>query len=165
MFTASEQIPAMIAIKPTKLKDFASLMQLEVQEDQKGFFKPFEQAYQQRTKSEVFYTIFHDYLTVGYLVIDKAFAQHAPFAKRHELGLSYVMIDKRFQQQGIGKATLQKLMVYGYAIDTESNSVCAAVSSTNKIGIKLFESVGFNNTQKTIYEESGKALILRHALN
>lgn len=165
MFTASEQIQTMIAIKPAKLKDFASLMQLEVQEDQKGFFKPFEQAYQQRSKSEVFYTIFHDYLIVGYLVIDKAFAQHAPFAKRHELGLSYLMVDKRFQQQGIGKATLQKLMIYGYAIDTESCSVCATVSSSNDIGIRLFESAGFDNTQKTIYEESGKALILRHSLN
>lgn len=155
----------MIAIKPAKLKDFASLMQLEVHENQKGFFKPFEQAYQNRTKSEAFYTIFHDYLTVGYLVIDKAFAQHAPFAKRHELGLSYIMIDKRFQQQGIGTSTLQKLMMYGYAIDAESNSVCATVANQNKVGIKLFESAGFENTQKTIFEESGKALILRHALS
>ncbi|MDG2609569.1 N-acetyltransferase, partial [Vibrio parahaemolyticus] len=36
----------MIAIKPAKLKDFASLMQMDVHDDQKGFFKPFEQAYQ-----------------------------------------------------------------------------------------------------------------------
>ncbi|UTZ27687.1 GNAT family N-acetyltransferase [Vibrio campbellii] len=154
----------MIAIKPTKLKDFASLMQLDVQEDQKGFFKPFEQAYQKRTKSEVFYTIFHDYLTVGYLVIDKGFSQYAPFAKRHELGLSYIMIDKRFQQQGVGTATLKKLMMYGYAIDAESSSICATVASQNRVGIKLFESAGFENTLKSLYEESGKALILRHAL-
>lgn len=56
-------------------------------------------------------------------------------------------------------------MIYGYAIDTESCSVCATVSSSNDIGIRLFESAGFDNTQKTIYEESGKALILRHSLN
>ncbi|MDA0133818.1 GNAT family N-acetyltransferase [Vibrio harveyi] len=155
----------MIAIKPAKLKDFASLMQMDVHDDQKGFFKPFEQAYQQRAKSEVFYTIFHDYLTVGYLVIDKAFAQHAPFAKRHELGLTYLMIDKRFQRQGIGKATLQKLMVYGYAIDAESNSICATIISTNQAAIKLFETTGFENTQKTIYDAQGKALIMRHALS
>ncbi|MGR5237636.1 GNAT family N-acetyltransferase [Vibrio alfacsensis] len=155
----------MIAIKPAKLKDFASLMQLDVQKEQKGFFKPFEHAYQKRSKSQVFYTIFHDNLVVGYLVIDKAFSQLAPFAKRHELGLSYIMIDKRFQQQGIGKATLQKLMIYGYAIDAVSNSICATVASNNTVGIKLFESAGFENTQKAIYEECGKAIILRHPLS
>lgn len=47
-------IETMIAIKPTKLKDFSSLMQLDVQEEQIGFAKPFEQAYQKRNKSEVF---------------------------------------------------------------------------------------------------------------
>ncbi|USD48819.1 GNAT family N-acetyltransferase [Vibrio sp. SCSIO 43153] len=155
----------MIAIKPAKLKDFASLMQLEVHDDQKGFFKPFEQAYQNRSKSEVFYTIFQDSLAVGYLVIDKAFAQYAPFAKRHELKLSYMVIGKQFQQKGVGKATLQKLMVYGYAIDAESNSICATVSCSNKGGITLFESAGFENTQKTIYEPDGKAVIMRHPLS
>lgn len=155
----------MVAIKATKLKDFSSLMQLDVEETQKAFFHPFEKAYQNRSKSQSFYTIFHDYLIVGYLVIDKAFAQLAPFAKRHELGLSYIMIDKRFQQQGIGKAALQKLMVYGYAIDADSNSICTTVANTNTVGIKLFETAGFENTQKTIYEESGKALILRHSLS
>ncbi len=49
-------IETMIAIKPTKLKDFSSLMQLDVQEEQIGFAKPFEQAYQKRNKSEVFFT-------------------------------------------------------------------------------------------------------------
>ncbi len=73
----------MIAIKPTKLKDFSSLMQLDVQEEQKGFFTPFEMAYQKRSKSEVFFTIYSDDLLVGYLVIDKGFSQHAPFAKRY----------------------------------------------------------------------------------
>ena len=54
-------------------------------------------AYQKRSKSEAFFTIYSDDLLVGYLVIDKGFSQHAPFAKRYELELKYLMIDQRFQ--------------------------------------------------------------------
>lgn len=155
----------MIAIKPTQLKDFSSLLQLEVDKDQAAFFLPFDLAYQKRSKSQIFYTIFYDYLVVGYLIIDKAFAQYVPFAKRHELGLSYIVIDRRFQRQGIGKATLGKLMVYGYAIDTLSNSICATIPQKNTVAMTLFESAGFENTQKSFYDESGKAMIVRHALS
>lgn len=39
-------------------------------------------------------------------------------------------------------------MVYGYAIDAESNSICATITSTNQAAIKLFETTGFENTQR-----------------
>ncbi|EMK3500862.1 GNAT family N-acetyltransferase [Vibrio vulnificus] len=154
----------MIAIKPTKLRDFASLMQLDVHEEQKGFFKPFEQAYQKRHRSEAFFTIYSDSSTVGYLVIDKGFSQHAPFAKRHELGLNYLMIDRQYQRQGIGTEALKKLFVYAYTIDPESNSLCLTVPNSHKTANEFFLSAGFTNTDKVIYGEVEKEWILRHPL-
>ncbi|TOZ86550.1 GNAT family N-acetyltransferase [Vibrio parahaemolyticus] len=157
-------IETMIAIKPTKLKDFSSLMQLDVQEEQIGFAKPFEQAYQKRNKSEVFFTIYSDYLTVGYLIIDKGFAQHAPFAIRHELGLNYLMIDRRFQRQGIGAEALKKLFVYAYTIDPESTSLCVTVPNSHQGALDFFLACGFTNTEKAIYGEQEKEWLMRHPL-
>lgn len=155
----------MIAIKPTKLKDFSSLMQLDVQEEQKGFSTPFEVAYQKRNKSEAFFTIYSDDLLVGYLVIDKGFSQHAPFAKRHELGLKYLMVDRRFQRQGVGSEALRKLFVYAYTIDPESTSLCVAVPQSQQYAISFLDACGFINTEKTTFGENEKEWILRHPLS
>ncbi|MDF2154327.1 GNAT family N-acetyltransferase [Vibrio sp. CAU 1672] len=154
----------MIALKPTRLKDFSSLMQLTVQDDQKDWFIPFEQAYQQRSPSDTFVTIYYNYVTAGFLIIDKGFFQHAPFAMRHELGLSYIMIDRRFQRQGIGKAALTKLLTYAYAIDTESTSLCVSVPVRNSSACRFFTAAGFDSTEKTILGNTGKENIMRHEL-
>lgn len=157
-------IETMIAIKPTKLKDFSSLMQLDVQEEQIGFAKPFEQAYQKRNKSEVFFTIYSDYLTVGYLIIDKGFAQHAPFAMRHELGLNYLMIDRRFQRQGIGAEALKKLFVYAYTIDPESTSLCVTVPNSHQGALDFFLGLWLYQHRKSHLWRARKRVLMRHAL-
>ncbi|EGQ7649719.1 GNAT family N-acetyltransferase [Vibrio alginolyticus] len=155
----------MIAIKPTKLKDFSSLMQLDVQEEQKGFFTPFEMAYQKRSKSEAFFTIYSDDLLVGYLVIDKGFSQHAPFAKRYELELKYLMIDQRFQRQGVGSEALRKLFLYAYTINPKSTSLCSTVPQSQQYAMSFLDACGFINTEETTLGDNEKEWILRHPLS
>lgn len=154
----------MIAIKPAKLKDFASLMQLEVHQEQKETHLPFEQLYQNRSKYEVILAIYSDSQAIGYVVLDKAFAHYATFARRHELGLKYIAVDKHYQQKGVGKAVIQKLLVYAYAINGDSDSLCVTIPAKDEASRSFFTRVGFTDTNNFYYSKIGKERIMRHKL-
>lgn len=154
----------MIAIKPTKLKDFASLMQIEVLPEQKHAHLPFEQSYQQRSKYEVFLSLCVDQKAIGYLIIDKAFSFSSTFARRHELSLKYIVLDKAYQRKGLGRRVMQKLNIYANAISANSDSICVSIPATDDASQQFFLASGFVEERKLIYGKSGKERILRHRL-
>ncbi|GAK86793.1 hypothetical protein JCM19238_4401 [Vibrio ponticus] len=154
----------MIAIKPAKLKDFASLMQLEVLAEQKAAHLPFEQAYHNRSKYELILALYAEQHPIGYLVLDKAFSHSATFARRHELALKYLVLDKRYQRQGWGRKAMQKLFVYANAIDANSDSLCVTLPAADEASQKFFAAVGFSEEAKLFYGKNGKERIMRHRL-
>ncbi|OLQ90272.1 GNAT family N-acetyltransferase [Vibrio panuliri] len=154
----------MIAIKPAKLKDFASLMQLEVLPEQKHAHLPFEQAYHNRSKYEVILTLSVDHHPIGYLVVDKAFSHYATFARRNELGLKYIVLDKNYQRQGWGKKAMQKLFVYANAINADSDSLCVTLAANDESSQGFFAALGFNEEAKLFFGKNGKERIMRHKL-
>jgi len=154
----------MIAIKPAKLKDFASLMQLDVFPEQKAAHLPFEQAYHNRSKYEVILALYTDRHPIGYVILDKAFAHYATFARRHELGLKYIVLDKEYQKKGFGRKAMQKLLVYANAISADSDSLCVTLPATEEDAQHFFTAVGFIEEAKLFYGRNGKERILRHKL-
>ncbi|EGU31708.1 hypothetical protein VIBRN418_17968 [Vibrio sp. N418] len=154
----------MIAIKPAKLKDFASLMQLEVHQEQKENHLPFEEVYHNRSKYEVILALYSERQPIGYLVLDKAFSHYATFARRNELGLKYIVLDKHHQRQGFGREAMQKLFVYAYAVNGDSDSLCVTLPAKDEASRTFFSRIGFSDTDSFFYGESGKERIMRHRL-
>ncbi|WP_194435506.1 GNAT family N-acetyltransferase [Vibrio fluminensis] len=154
----------MIALKPAKLKDFASLMQLEVLPEQKACHLPFEQAYHKRSKYDVILTLYIEQHPVGYVVIDKAFSHYATFARRHELGLKYIVLDKSYQKKGHGRRAINKLLVYANAIDSNSDSICVTLPADDNESQQFFKALGFDEEAKLFFGKNGKERIMRHKL-
>ncbi|OLQ93856.1 GNAT family N-acetyltransferase [Vibrio ponticus] len=154
----------MIAIKPAKLKDFASLMQLEVFPEQKALHLPFEQIYHNRSKYEVILTLYAEHHPVGYMVVDKSFSHYATFSRRHELGLKYIVLDKHHQKQGHGREAINKLLVYANAIDSSSDSICVTLPANDTASQQFFTTLGFSEEAKLFFGKNGKERIMRHKL-
>ena len=154
----------MIAIKPAKLKDFASLMLLEVHQEQKETHLPFEQVYHNRSKHEVILALYSECQPIGYLILDKAFSHYATFARRNELGLKYIVLDKHFQRKGLGREVMQKLFIYAYAINSDSDSLCLTLPIKDEASRQFFTAVGFVDTDSFYYGQNGKERIMRHKL-
>ena len=154
----------MVAIKPTKLKDFASLMQIEVLPEQKHTHLPFDQCYQNRSKYDVFLSLCVDHKPLGYVVIDKAFSFSSTFARRHELGLKYIVMDKAHQRQGLGSRAMQKLAVYANAISANSDSICVTIPADDDASQQFFLATGFIEENRLFYGKYGKERILRYRL-
>ncbi len=154
----------MISIKPSKLRDFAPLMQIEIPSEQQGYIQPFDQLFNQRSAETDFFTIYKQKVPVGFFVIDKSFSNYCTFAARKELNIKNLVLAKEYQGQGIAGVALRKLFVSAYSTYHGFESICSTVLKSTPEVISFFKHIGFEETNIVYRGELGAEAVLRYQL-
>ncbi|CCN71130.1 putative Acyl-CoA N-acyltransferase [Vibrio nigripulchritudo SFn27] len=154
----------MIAIKRPKIKDFSSLIELNVTAEQSQFVETFDHLYEHRDKQDVIYSISDSGTPIGFFALDQGFEKKFTFVKNREIGLKNFVIDHRFQRKGHGKATLERLLTYLYTAYPNYDSICVMVEKDNEAAYQCFLSADFKDTNKPFYENSKQIRILRKTI-
>ncbi len=148
-------------IRQVKLKDFAALMNLQVNPEQVHFASSFEQTYPHRKPHEHFYCIEIDKVLVGFFFFDCAYSRIHTFANNKDLGLRNFFIDKAHQGKGYGKQALEKITMLAQGKYPEFTSLCLTVNKKNIAGYNLYIKAGYEDT-KNLY--SGGDYGLQHIM-
>jgi len=152
----------MISIRKAKLKDYATLMNFDIHEEQKNFVSGFSELYKKRTQDQAFYVINKDKHSIGFFMIDKAFAKMYTFAEKNELGLQNLVIGKQHQGNGYGVLAMKRFLAYVYGAYSDVTSVCLTVNKKNIAAYKCYEKAGFIDSGTFYYGgKSGPQHIMR----
>ncbi|GLO61039.1 hypothetical protein MACH09_15470 [Vibrio sp. MACH09] len=156
----------MITIRKAKFKDYASLMEMEVTDEQKPYVTNFNTLYEHRTPEQEFYVINEGKELLGFFMLDKSYSRQYTFAQQKELGLRNFLIAKQHQGKGYAKQALNRLFLYLYGAYADFNCIGLTVNKKNTLAYKLYLDVGFSDTE-TIYHggEAGAQHVLRKDIN
>lgn len=152
----------MITIRKAKLRDYAILMELSVNDEQKCFVSDFGDLYNKRTHDHDFYVINEGKELLGFFMIDRAYPKMYTFAGQNEIGLRNLLIDKKYQGNGYAVIALKKFLDYVYGAYPDADSICLTVNKKNIGAYKCYENAGFVDSSELYYGgEAGPQHILR----
>lgn len=156
----------MITIRKAKLKDYALLMEMTVQDEQKPFVSTFGELYKNRLPEHEFYVINQGKELVGFFALDQGFGRKYTFADKHDLGLFNLCIDKQHQRNGYASEALARLVTYAYGAYANYNSICLILDKSNKGAYACFTKAGYQDTGKIFHGgESGAQHIIRKRIS
>ncbi len=124
-----------------------NVIDLEVEEEQKEFVAPNSFSLLQANYEENLYpfAIYRDNELVGFVMYDFD-------DETDTYGMCRLMVDKKFQKQGIGKAAIEKL--FDKIINEYGNvKFFTSAEPYNTVAINLYEKLGFIKTGKLVEGE------------
>lgn len=123
------------------------VIELEVADEQKDFVASNSFSLLQAKYEENIYpfAIYRDNELVGFIMYD--------FDDETDMyGMCRLMVDKKFQNQGIGKVAIEKL--FDKIIKEHGNiKFSTSAEPNNTVALKLYEKLGFENTGEFIKDE------------
>jgi len=123
------------------------VIELEVADEQKDFVASNSFSLLQANYEENLYpfAIYRDNELVGFIMYD--------FDDETDMfGMCRLMVDKKFQNQGIGKVAIEKL--FDKIIKEHGNiKFSTSAEPNNTVALKLYEKLGFENTGEFIEDE------------
>lgn len=137
-----------VELKPVDKSNWLECVELEVDESQKGFvasnaFSLAQAAYEDNTYP---FAIYRDGCMTGFIMYDFDTEIGGMW------GMCRLMVDKRFQKQGIGKAAVQKLLEI--VADKHGHvEFYTSIEPNNTVAAKLYERLGFVRNVRVIYGE------------
>lgn len=123
------------------------VIELEVEDEQKDFVASNSFSLLQANYEENLYpfAIYRDNELVGFIMYD--FDDETGM-----YGMCRLMVDKKFQKQGIGKAAIEKL--FDKVIEEHGNvKFSTSAEPYNTVALNLYKKLGFEDTGKLIYDE------------
>ncbi len=123
------------------------VIDLEVADEQKDFVASNSFSLLQANYEENVYpfAIYRDDELVGFIMYDLD-------DEIDMYGMCRLMVDKKFQNQGIGKAAIEKL--FDKVIKEHGNvKFYTSAEPYNTVALNLYEKLGFENTGKIVYDE------------
>ncbi len=154
-----------ISLEPLDKAEIARVMHLELGEDQLDFVGRIEDMTTRDDPGEDFYVILQDGVVVGFFKLDRGYPQNYPFAAPMELGIRGVLIDRKWQGQGIGAAAMAAIPAYAAARYPEASGLVLTVNCNNPAARKVYETAGFCPSDELyLGGRAGPQFILRHAL-
>ncbi|MDB1123772.1 GNAT family N-acetyltransferase [Vibrio algarum] len=156
----------MITIRKAKLRDYSTLMELEIDPSQETFVSGFGDLYKNRAPEQDFYVVNEGKELLGFFVIDKAFDKKFTFAEKNELGLRNLVIGKQYQGKGYGTLAMKRLLVYVYGAYSDSSSICLTVNKKNIHAYRCYEKAGFIDTDTFYFGgDAGPQHIMRKKIS
>ncbi|UGA56098.1 GNAT family N-acetyltransferase [Vibrio sp. VB16] len=136
----------MITIRKAKLRDYSTLMELEISSEQQPFVSMFGELYKNRLPEYEFYVVNEGKELLGFFILDTAFSKKYTFAEKNELGLRNFVIGKQYQGKGYGTLAMQRILIYAYGAYADSRSICLTVNKKNLAAYRCYEKAGFIDT-------------------
>lgn len=130
----------MIELKKVTPDNFAEARKLDVHPHQKEFVAPvihsIAEAYVY--DDDIFRLIYRGDEMVGYILI-------APFERDERLHLSItrLMIDQRYQRQGLGRATIHAILEWATSFDPRPEVARISAVPENEAALNLYKNEGF----------------------
>jgi diamine N-acetyltransferase len=123
------------------------VIELQVEDEQKDFVASNSFSLLQAKYEENLYpfAIYRDNELVGFIMydFDDETGMH---------GMCRLMVDKKFQKQGIGKVAIEKL--FDKVIEEHGNvKFTTSAEPYNTVALNLYKKLGFEDTGKLIYDE------------
>lgn len=136
-----------IELRTIDKENMYDVIELEVSDEQKDFVAPNSFSLLQANYEENMYpfAIYRDNELVGFIMydFDDEIGMH---------GMCRFMVDKKFQNQGIGKAAMEKL--FDKVIEKYGNvKFYTSAEPYNTVALNLYKKLGFEDTGKIVYDE------------
>lgn len=123
--------------------NFNDCLALEVNDNQKEYIMSNEFSLTEALEHPYIarpFIIYNNTTPIGFTML--AFDNSLELTNRYWLWR--FMIDKKFQNKGLGKIALKKIIAY--FIKNQANVITLSTKETNTIALKLYESLGFFRT-------------------
>lgn len=136
-----------ISLKKIDKSNWEECIQLKVDETQTSFVATNAYSLLQANYEENLYPlgIYAENIMVGFIMYDYD-------TEIDMWGMCRLMIDQRYQKKGIGKSAILQLL--DCVRDKYGNvEFYTSVERENIVALKLYEDVGFVNTNKIVYDE------------
>jgi len=141
-----------IELKTIDKENMYDVIELSVADEQKNFVATNSFSLLQANYEEDMYpfAIYRDNELVGFCMYDLDDLDGE--LDVHIYGMCRLMVDKKYQNQGIGKAAIEKL----FDVVRENHGRVKFYTSAepyNTVALSLYEKLGFENTGKIVYDE------------
>ena len=145
----------MITIRKARLKDYSTLMNLQVTDEQKPFMCTFGELWENRTPDVEFFVVNEAKDVLGFFLLDKSYTHRYTFSDKGELGLRNFVIGKQHQRKGHAQAALKRLFDYIYNAYPDYSSIGTIISKKNNAAYQCCLKAGFKDTGVTYYSDHG----------
>jgi diamine N-acetyltransferase len=142
-----------VSLRDITMDNFRECLKLEVADDQKGFVASnmFSLAEAKADGVSNPYAIYAGDTMVGFVMYD--------FEPKENRGyISRLMVDKRFQGRGYGRAAMESVIGRLKAI-SECTEIQTSYEPSNNVAAKLYANLGFKSTDEFI---DGEAIVRIH---
>lgn len=136
----------MIRLQPISHKDRDRVNHIAVLPEQEPFCGSIAHHFDDPRPNFDFHVVLRDDHPVGFFKIDRDYRAEYPFALPDELGLRGVMIDRREQGKGTGKAAMAELLPYLSQQYPQASSVALTVNEVNPLARAVYLAAGFIDT-------------------
>ncbi len=136
-----------IELRTIDKENMYDVIELEVEDEQKDFVASNSFSLLQANYEENLYpfAIYRDNELVGFVMYDFD-------DETDSYGMCRLMVDKKFQNQGIGKVTIEKL--FDKVIKEHGNvKFFTSAEPENTVALNLYEKLGFEKTGKLVEGE------------
>jgi diamine N-acetyltransferase len=133
----------MLTFRKAKLKDYSSLLDLQVTPEQKEFISSFGELWENRTADTEFFVINDGRELLGFFLLDTSYPHRYTFTEKGDIGLRNFVIGKQYQRKGYAVATIKRLFNYIYSVYPDCKSVCATVNKKNHAAYQCLIKAGF----------------------
>lgn len=103
------------------------------------------------TSDEIPHLIIQDGQVVGFFVMDLGYADHYDFSPKNAIGVRALLVDHRFQGQGIAKKALYQLADYTKRQFPTFDSLYLTVNCRNIAAYQCYLKSGFEDTGQLYY--------------
>jgi len=136
----------LLSIKELDDVALCDVLSLSVHESQIPYVDTTENLINKKVKGSHFHVLVLDGEVVGLFIVETDCDKNYEFLHRTDLHLAILIIDKRFQGQGLGKKSC--LLMHPYLRDNFPNhdSIVLTVNCNNTVAYKCYESSGFIDT-------------------